>query len=396
MPTPLSGPGVGLPLPQNLYPSELSNAPIDSPSNRVALAPGQNLPLPAGDWYITLGQYLVLQYLDPVTGVWTMGQAAAWTGSIDFVKSDGFNVRIANLTGCPVSAVVTNYGAGSYVQASTTISVTGGGGSTWLPIVGGQLGTVSTFSINIPTIGGGYGVAPILLIPPPPPGPNNANGVGGIQAHGWVSIANGTVNGVTLTNPGAGYPTAPTCVLVTNPTDPNIATGITQAAVAFSLTGSGSITGVLCTNNGAPITPGNLTLTVSGTGTQATVVPLVLQTATAVSVTGGGLGFGTVAALITSAGGQASAGTITNSPEALGLAFRPRPVQAQVAPSGATGTIAATVATIIDGGLFLTAPTPVIAFGSGPGAAGSSIVVGPTITFTMGSKADFAVIQPAP
>ena len=55
MPTPLSGPGVGLPIPQNLYPSELSNAPYDYGTNQLALAPGQQIPLPAGPWYISCG-----------------------------------------------------------------------------------------------------------------------------------------------------------------------------------------------------------------------------------------------------------------------------------------------------------------------------------------------------
>ena len=29
------------------------------------------LPLPAGDWYVNLSNYLILQYLDPITGTWT-------------------------------------------------------------------------------------------------------------------------------------------------------------------------------------------------------------------------------------------------------------------------------------------------------------------------------------
>ena len=58
----ISGPGVGLPYPQNLYPSELQNAPQDASSNRLALAPGDSFVLPAGDWYISLGMYNVLQY----------------------------------------------------------------------------------------------------------------------------------------------------------------------------------------------------------------------------------------------------------------------------------------------------------------------------------------------
>ena len=58
----ISGPGVNLPYPQNLYPSELQNAPQDPSSNRLALAPGESFVLPAGDWYVNLGLYNVLQF----------------------------------------------------------------------------------------------------------------------------------------------------------------------------------------------------------------------------------------------------------------------------------------------------------------------------------------------
>ncbi len=388
MPSPLSGPGVNLPLPQNLYPSELQNAPYDASSNRLGLAPGQSWVIPAGTWYIGLSQYLVLQFLDPVTGVWSMGAGAAWTGSYYYVKSDGFNARVANLTGCPVSASVTSYGS-AYVQASTTIAVTGGGGSLWQPIIGGQLGTVSTFSLNVTNAGAGYGVAPILLIPPPPPAANNANGVGGVPASGYVTISGGTITGITLTNPGAGYPSAPPAVLVTNPFDPNISTGITQGAVAFSLTGSGSLTAVLCTNNGAPLAnPANITLTVSGAGTQATAVANVLQTIITASLSGTGTGYGPVAGITTSGGGP-NRGTITNNPDFLNLAFRPRPAQISLAVVG-SNSLAAQTGTILDGGLFLSAPGAVVV------AQPLGSVVATTIALTMGSVADIATVQPAP
>ena len=102
----IAGPGLGLPLPQNLYPSELYGAPPDTPSNKIALAPGDTLPIPAGDWFINLGQYCIIQFLDPITNTWSMGPNAAWQGGHKFVVSDGFNVRVANLTGCMVAAVV--------------------------------------------------------------------------------------------------------------------------------------------------------------------------------------------------------------------------------------------------------------------------------------------------
>lgn len=391
MPTPLSGPGIGLPLPQNLYPSELQNAPIDQSSNRQALAPGETLPLPAGTWYISLGQYLVLQYLDPVTNVWVMGSTAAWIGGIQYVKSDGFNCRIANLLGCPVSATITSYGS-AYVQASTTVTAVGST-STWVPIVGGQL-TTTAATIVSGTGGAGYGVAPLVMIPPPPPASTNPNGVGGVQASAYAVISSGTVSGITFTNPGAGYPSAPAVVIQPSPTDPNLATGITQASVSFSLTGSGKIAAVLCTNNGAPITPTAITLTPAGAGVTATLTANVLQTITAASVSGAGTGFGTLAVGMTTVGGAPAQGTVTNGPDFLYLAFRPRQAQIALTVTGGGGTVAAQLGAIYDGGMFQSAPNFVLQ--TQPLTASTLAYVAPTVALTMGSVPDIAVVQPAP
>ena len=393
MPAPLSGPGIGLQLPQYLYPTELNNAPYDTSSNRVGLSPGNSLVLPAGTWYVGLGMYLVLQFLDPVTNTWVIGASGGWEGSVAYVKSDGFNCRVANLTGCPVAAAITAYGGG-LTQAGTTISVTGGGGSTWLPIVGGQLATAGTCVTG--SAGAGYGVAPIALIPPPPPAANNSNGVGGVQASGYFGISSGTISGFTFTNPGAGYPTAPVITAVPSPFDPNLSTGITAGTITCSVVGSGSLCGVLCTNNGAPLAnPANITLTVNGGSTAATIVPVVMQTVTAVSVVGtSGTGWGTLTAGITSIGGAPSVGTVTNGPDYNHRAFKPRPLQASVSVTG-TGTLAAQVGTIIDGGLFENAPTPLVISGAGVGS-GYSLILAPSVVFTMGSSPDVAVIQPAP
>jgi hypothetical protein len=415
---PMSGPGVGLQLPQNLYPSELNNAPYDFPSQYVGLAAGDALPIPRGDWLISLGSYCVLQFDDPVNspGCWSIVASAAWDAGLIYVQSDGFNYRIANMTGCPVGGLVNNYGAGGYVQASTTIAVTGGGGSLWQPIVGGQL-TMTTSTIVTANAGAGYGVAPLAFLPAPPGPSNNANGVGGVQATGYCVIASGTVSGFTFTNPGAGYPTGTyTIQCLPNPTDPNITTGITLATLTFSVTGSGSITGVLCTNPGSPLaTPNNITLTVSGAGTQGTVSPIMCQTVVNTSVIGGStLSSGSVSALLTSVGGYPQAagpatpitGTITNAPVYLttgsvsagatnyGLWARPRPLQA-VLTLGAVGTLAAQVGTIYDGGLFYGVPTPVMVAGSGLLTAATGTVIGSsTITLTMGPRPDFVMMQP--
>lgn len=396
MPSPLSGPGINLPLPQNLYPSELGAgiAPYDCPTNRVALAPGDTLTVPAGDWYVSSGMYLVVQFLDPITGTWVMASGAAYNRGVSFIKSDGFNFRIANLTGCPVGASITAYGNGSYVQATTTITTTPStGGSTWLPIIGGQLGITGTFTIDIPTKGAGYGIAPLVFIPPPPGPLNNANGVGGIPASAFTTIASGTLTGVTFTNPGAGYPSAPTPVVLPSPFDPNLSTGITAASIVFSLTASGSLTGVLCTNPGAPLAnPANFTLTVNGAGSGATCTPNVLQTVTAASVSGVGTGFGASnTLLLTTVGGVPGTGTITNNPEFLRLGWLPRPAQIGLT-TNAGGTLTTQTGAIYDGGLFMGTPVAVLNVPYN----GSSAFVGGTIALTMGNTTDNAVLQPAP
>lgn len=393
MSTPLSGPGVGLPLPQSLFPAYLTNAPYDVASTQLCLNAGDAIPIPAGTWGIGLGLYCVLQWNDPLTGTWKITASAAWQSGLIYIKSDGFNFRIANMTGCPIAGVVTAPGNGSYVQATTSIAVTGGGGSTWSPIVGGALAVVgATLTSN----GAGYGVAPMCIIPPPPGPINNRNGVGGIPAAGYCVISSGTVSGFTFTNPGAGYTTAPTAVIVPNPTDPNISTGITAATIAFSLTASGSLTGVLCTNPGAPLaTPDNITLTVSGAGANGTVVPVMMQTVTAASVTGGStIAAATLGGLVTSFGGAYPTSTFTNSPEALGLAGRPRPANISLTV-GAAGTVAAQVGTIIDGGLFFKAPTPILNLLSTAASTGT-IIGSSTLAFTMGSRQDIVILQPGP
>lgn len=386
----LNGPGVGLPPPQNLYPSALQNSPIDPSSNKIALNAGDQLPIPAGDWLIDTGMYSVLQFYDPVNNTWRSMPSAAWNGGFQFVKSDGFNVRVANLTGCVVNIVPTAYGS-NYVQASTSLTVTGPSGVTAAPIVGGQL-----VQSSLVAAGAGFTMPPIVFIPPPPPATNNANGVGGIQASAYANIANGTVASISFTNAGAGYPTAPGIILLPNPADPCNITGFTAASVNVSLVGSGSITGALVTNNGAPIPDNslsNVTITVAGVGSGATLVADVMQTVKAVSVVGAGTGFGTLAVGVASAGGAGNAGTVQQSPEFLRLNFRPRPVQASLAVTG-VGTLAAQTGTILDGGLFLSAPNPVLQFNAAPGA--TLLPTGSTISFVMGSRPDIVTMQPAP
>lgn len=397
MPMPLSGPGVGLLLPQNLYPTELFNSPYDFATNKIALAPGQALPIPAGDWTLQLGFYLVLQYLDPVTMQWSFSSSSSYNRGQVFVKSDGFNYRVANLTGCPVAGVITAPGNGAYVQASTTIAVTGGGGSTWLPVVGGALGYNSVISS-----GAGYGVAPLVFFPAPPPAAQNSNGVGGVPASGFCTIASGTISGFSFTNVGAGYSALPAPVILPNPTDPNLLAGAmpTAGSLSFSLVATGSLTAAFCTNSGAPLAAVNgITLAVSGVGAAATVSPMCMQTVTGATANlTGSVGFGSGPALVTTVGGVPQTGSVVNPDKAL-IAWLPRP--AQIGFTTATGSISVAAGTIYDGGLFVTntagIPTAVMALQ--PPALGTTLGLpfnSGTVGLTMGSAYDVLTIQPAP
>ena len=392
----ISGPGVGLPLPQNLYPSELGGASLDTAGNRVTLPPGEAMPVPPGEWLVGLGMYLILQFLDPITNTWVTTSSGGWEGPPIYVFSDGYNIRIANMLGCPTGAVVTAPGGG-YVQASTTISVTGGSGTTFQPIIGGQL-ALNAGSIVYGSGGAGYGIAPLALLPAPPPAAANSNGVGGVQASGYFAISGGSVVGFTFTNPGAGYSSGATIVAQPSPYDPNLATGITMATVGFSVTASGSLTGVLCTNSGAPLNNGslaNITLTVGGVGSQATVTPIIPQTIVTASVTGAGNGYGTIGVGMTTFGGAPAQGTFTNSPDYLYLAGKPRPANIgfSVVGTGPTSTLAVQAGAIYDGGYFYSTPSTFLetAILSYPAS-----VVGATFALTMGSRPDVAILQPAP
>lgn len=188
-------------------------------------------------------------------------------------------------------------------------------------------------------------------------------------------------------------------VVIPSATDPNLSSGITQATLAFSLVNAGSITGAICTNPGAPLSnPNQFTLTVTGAGANGTVTANVLQTVTLASVTGFGVGYGTLSALLTTVGGVPSTGSISQNPEGLGLAWRPRPAQIGLAVTGATGSLAAnTLGTIYDGGLFLTNAAPSFVIATQPTTSGSLVsLTAATIALTMGSRPDIVTLQPAP
>lgn len=374
----ISGPGVGLPPPQYLYPSELTGAPPDISNAYVGLAPGDAIPLPSGRNLVQVGAYNVLQWLDSVTGIWRTWSSVRNAPMV--VYGDGFTRRIANLTACPVGASIQN-GGSNFVQSTAVITATGGGGqggSTWQPVVGGALSITS-----VTVAGSGFTMAPLVFIPAPP----NP----GVQATAYATLSAGTVASVSLVNFGAGYGSAPTILILPNPTDPNFSS-IKAATATCALTSAGAITAALCTNNGGTLaTLTGLTLTAAGgSGSGATITPVVMQTVVANSIVAAGVGVGTPTApplLMSTGGGPVSVAAAANSNPSVDFGgYIPRPVL------GYTTVVAAsiTAVSIVDGGLFVGAATAAYALGAGGGA----VTTGPSIVFTMGGTPDGCLIQP--
>lgn len=339
MPGQLTGPGVGTPYPQSLYPANLYQGELVPSGNELTLPPGTQIPIPRGRYWVGLGAYAQLQYFDPVTAIWRSFSTSR-TGPL-VVDSDGFNMRVANNTAVPIGAIVTNGGT-NYVQATTTVTPASGT-STWQAIVGGRVNT----TVSISASGAGYGVPPLVFIPAPPSP--------GVQATANAVITSGTLTSITVTNQGAGYTTAPPLSIYPNPTDPNFLAGstITPATAVAALIGTGNISAILLTNPGvslgANVVP-SLTIGGAGASGAATVVPQWTLQGITVAAAGGGF---TAPVELSTVGGTPSGTPAYTNPAVEHTGYIPRKASALV---GLTGTGLSTSLTIYDGGLFAGVP----------------------------------------
>lgn len=127
----------------------------------VALAAGQSFVLPAGQWQVQPGRYTNYQVYD--TGMQRWRNVACQPGQLTVCSSDGVNFRLANTTGTPVGAIISNVGTnGNATNGYNTITATiSAGGSTWGTLVGGSVNTTVTV-----TTGGNFSLAPILVWQP--------------------------------------------------------------------------------------------------------------------------------------------------------------------------------------------------------------------------------------
>lgn len=364
----LRGSGIGLP--PNI-PALVSGSAVNLGAGPLSLAAGETFILPAGALYITPGPYTLYQVRDPVLSQWRTVYSAQ--GAAKAIQSDGSNHRLANLTGCVVGAFITNVGSGYTSAPTVTLSA---GTAAFTAVVGGAINS----TVTITTAGVGYTHAPVLIVSPPP--------LGGVQATATAAVSGGAISAVTVVNQGAGYTIAPTITVVPDSRDT-----ITTAAaltVNATLAGAGTITALVRTDHGTPLTSIPTISFSGGGGASAAATAVMCWTATGFTVGAGGAAYGNAQPFqVTTTGGivGGSAGAVVNPAVGSGL-FIPR--QANISgTSTAGGAITATGAVVNDGGLFQAVPNGIVT----AGGSGLATTVGQA-TITVGGVSDTSWIYP--
>lgn len=341
-------------------------------TNRVGLSSGQCFTLPSGWWGLVLGKYSVFQQRDPITGVWWAIGSQGDGASIQYIQSDGQNYRIANQTGCLVGALLTTAGSG---YTSAPIVTASAGGSIWQAVIGGAVNT----TVTITNAGTNYTYPPAVQFSAPP--------AGGTQATGHSTLSGGTVASVVVDNQGSGYSSAPTITFFNDPREGlnGVTQGYNAAAVAI-LTGSGTVTSVMCIDHGQGGQTALPTLAFSGGGgssAAATGIMCWSITAYAAGTAGAGLA-GTVARITAEDAFPTTASAYTNPATQSNLVItRSADIKAPISGAGIT----ATGQIIYDGGIYTSVPTPLVI------PTASIVTTAPVVTFTMGGQNDTSYIQ---
>jgi hypothetical protein len=162
-----------------------------------------------GQYICQLGQYSTVQVYDNGLQYWRDVQVSP--SALATLSADGANFRIANTTGCPVGAIITNGGSG-LTNGFNTVAVTpSAGGSVWNTLVGGAINTTITI-----TAGGTlWKAAPAIVFTPPA----NQGSTPYILPTATCTISGGIINAITVTNQGAGLVGVPGITAVPVPGD---------------------------------------------------------------------------------------------------------------------------------------------------------------------------------
>lgn len=345
-------------------------------TNELSLAPGGvQLLFPAGDYYVRLGKYSTLQQHDPITNLWLGVGAGQINGPVYKVLSDGVNYRVANQTGCVVGALITNAGTG-YLTPPLVVSASGS--SLWQAFVGGAVST----TVVISNAGVNYSYPPQVVFAAPPS--VASNGIGGIQATGYCTLSGGKIASIVVTNQGANYPSAPTITFINDPREG--VNGVTQgynAAAVCSLTGAGTVTGIVCIDHGSDGLTSVPALTISGGGgASAAATAIMCWVITGFTPTAG-TGFTGPSLLSGLDAFPVTAPAYTN-PSTQSTLVSTRP--ASILMPASAGAPTATGAVFYDRGVYTSVPTALIT------TNGALITQTTTIAFTMGGVADRSYI----
>lgn len=278
--------------------------PFGQPAEQASLPSGGVYYIPPGNWLIvSMGTNTVLQAWSDMNKLWR-----TIPGFRGYLSSDGYNYRLLNTTGIAQSPTITNAGSGATNGIGTaatgvtlTVSAPGSNGrlATAYPIVGGSINT----TITITDPGSGLVVPPLIVFSPPP--------LGGIRAKAVCTISGGAINTVTVTDAGAGYTSAPSVAVIpqmgayAGSSIPSPGqTGLTGGSLPYStfpgvlgktsipgpwttlpvltvnptLTGSGTLTGVVMNDNGS-LYSGTPTMSVTGAGAAAVTLAAAIAAA---------------------------------------------------------------------------------------------------------------------
>jgi hypothetical protein len=354
-----------------VYPS-----PRGQSSIAFTLQPGLSRLVPAGTWYGSIDGYGCIQEYDPVQGQWVApGGGTSYGNQGDtprYINSDGNNYRIINLVGTIVGAVVTTAGSGYTSAAPPTVSFTNASNAAATAIVGGAVST----SVTVTNAGTAYTYPPLVMLDSPPLG-------AGLQATGYATLSGTTLSSITIDNQGAGYANVPNIYITPDPRD---TTGSGASAVA-TLTGSGTVTQLLITNQGAPNTTLFPTITFSSGSAAAT--PIMVRSIGGVTISTSGSSYtGTVEIAGLGTGLTATANVLTN-PKWTTQLVRTR--KASFIGALTTGGAFTGGTTLVDGGIYAGSSPTVMIYGAltvGGGAAPA------TLAFTWANPNSWATLQP--
>lgn len=346
-----------------------------SGSNAITLGAARIQNIPSGTYWVSPGPYTSLQFKDPVLGAWRTINAAPSIMPF-YIDSDGANFRLANLTGTPVGALITNAGSGLTNGIGTVAITPSAGASTWTSVVGGAINS----TVTITAAGTLYTYAPTLVIQPPP--------VGGVQATAVCTISAGAINAVTVTNQGAGYTVAPTIQIVNDPRDTTGSGGV--LTVNATLAGSGTLTAMYPTDPGTVLTAvPTFTFSPASTIAATAIMNFVVTGYTADTA---GVAYGTSQPFLVTSTNNIVAGTAasdTVGPIAGKSLTFPRPARL-AGTSTAGGATTATGIVIEDAGFGIQrVPSAIIT--AGGGALPTTAAAG---SFSVGGITDTSFIQP--